>query len=683
MKIIKILGIIALAAIVGFSIAACKDPEPEPVEEPVTPSHVHQYGNWTTVRLMTCVKEGLDRRYCTANDGAFEERMIEVSVGYEYHDWDDPTGEGAQARTCTETGYGNQECKLNPLHNLVNAVLPASGHAYQPYTYPATCRNDGVTRESCANYDSTKEKTCIAPVRNERTLTKLRHQPRWEVLTAADCVNEGDQRLVCSRVIDGVAQNCILDDDEYEDYNYDTANKIIPDISGGLGHDVVNSRNVTVRPATCLLEGLIEVQCPRDNYVLNTNPIEALEHIAGSQVTTTPATCIDKGWSEIPCTRVYNSETHYLDDTREQNVLALGHEAGAFRTIIDATCTIQGQRIRICTRPGTGHEGTDIEDTRYTVAALGHTVGRWESFSGEEATCEEAGRQVRFCGRADDLYYPLEATDLLPIGTLPANTQLERDVNAIGHDVLVGSWTTISNPTCETAGNERAPCRRHLDPDYSYISAHDVTRIKSAALGHNFEWEGYIYKSAKRNCQRIECTHTASVGDIGPGGGKIFYVAASPFRHYTSKDDTVGTLVYYLEVAPQSNSFNAFRWSSTSAAPSLDIAGTEREIGKGLRNTLLILASDTSAPAARACQNYKGGGKTDWYLPSSEELQTLYYEKEAVGDLANSYYWSSVQVLVSINVNPQAEYLDCFTFGAISYSPKDTGTYRIRPVRAF
>ena len=53
---------------------------------------------------------------------------------------------------------------------------------------------------------------------------------------------------------------------------------------------------------------------------------------------------------------------------------------------------------------------------------------------------------------------------------------------------------------------------------------------------------------------------------------------------------------------------------------------TSPNIGAGKANTAAILAADPDAGVARACVDYRGGGKDDWFLPSEYEI-TLALER--------------------------------------------------------
>lgn len=47
--------------------------------------------------------------------------------------------------------------------------------------------------------------------------------------------------------------------------------------------------------------------------------------------------------------------------------------------------------------------------------------------------------------------------------------------------------------------------------------------------------------------------------------------------------------------------------------------------------------------AARICRNYMGGGFSDWFLPSKDQLNILFSQKAVVGNFANQIYWSSTE----------------------------------------
>jgi hypothetical protein len=119
-----------------------------------------------------------------------------------------------------------------------------------------------------------------------------------------------------------------------------------------------------------------------------------------------------------------------------------------------------------------------------------------------------------------------------------------------------------------------------------------------------------------------------TVGQTGPGGGIIFYIASSPF----ACGPTLNLTCTRLEVAPTTGaaawSDAQLKWSSDDSQ-SHNSGGNRTGIGTGYSNTLAMLttsgsySADTSE-AAYSTQLYSGpNSKSDWYLPSKDELNQL------------------------------------------------------------
>jgi len=71
---------------------------------------------------------------------------------------------------------------------------------------------------------------------------------------------------------------------------------------------------------------------------------------------------------------------------------------------------------------------------------------------------------------------------------------------------------------------------------------------------------------------------------------------------------------------------------------------TATALGTGSANTDLIIAAQGTVTtyAARLARDYKGGGYSDWYLPSKDELNKLFLSRVAIGGfLERGTYWSS------------------------------------------
>ncbi len=141
------------------------------------------------------------------------------------------------------------------------------------------------------------------------------------------------------------------------------------------------------------------------------------------------------------------------------------------------------------------------------------------------------------------------------------------------------------------------------------------------------------------------------LGDRGPGGGYVFYVASTPF----TCGPTLNLSCRYLEAAATTGDSP---WSSTASAQwysirTADCSGTSSEIGTGYKNSIRIAEFCNSAyptGAANLARAYRGPSNlTDWYLPSFNELKELFNARYNVPGLRlqgggnNSVYWSSTQ----------------------------------------
>ena len=106
---------------------------------------------------------------------------------------------------------------------------------------------------------------------------------------------------------------------------------------------------------------------------------------------------------------------------------------------------------------------------------------------------------------------------------------------------------------------------------------------------------------------------------------------------------------------------------------------TGTAIGTGLANTNTIITSQgatSTSYAAGLARAYAGGGYTDWYLPSKDELNKLYINRTAIGGFANVVYWSSTES------DSNYAWYQPFGFGLQSLYGKDFTVY-VRAIRAF
>jgi hypothetical protein len=160
------------------------------------------------------------------------------------------------------------------------------------------------------------------------------------------------------------------------------------------------------------------------------------------------------------------------------------------------------------------------------------------------------------------------------------------------------------------------------------------------------------------------------VGDTGPGGGIVFYVASSNFP---STGSDCGTTCRYLEAAPSDQSGGG-PWCDNS---STFLGATSTGIGGGMDNTIIADATCMSG-AIQIAADYSNNSKTDWYLPSRDELNQLYLQRGKVGSFSAANYWSS-----SENSAYGAWAQGFFIGGYQGNLGAKSNPVRVRPVRAF
>jgi len=168
------------------------------------------------------------------------------------------------------------------------------------------------------------------------------------------------------------------------------------------------------------------------------------------------------------------------------------------------------------------------------------------------------------------------------------------------------------------------------------------------------------------------------IGDIGPGGGKVYYYSQAGF----TVKGSVGTY-YYLEASPVD--IGSTDWGADRD----DLSANKEEIGEGKNNTNLIIVYlkkwGEKNKAAQYCIDYTNNGFSDWFLPSKNELYTLIVNRVAAGvDLkvsgsTTNYYWSS-----SDGSDDKRAWAYSYSGDTITQTDKlRTQTAYVRAIRAF
>ena len=168
------------------------------------------------------------------------------------------------------------------------------------------------------------------------------------------------------------------------------------------------------------------------------------------------------------------------------------------------------------------------------------------------------------------------------------------------------------------------------------------------------------------------------VGDFYQGG-VVFYIFVDVDTGYVAGE------THGLIAAVQDQS-SGIRWYNGSYVTT---EATSTALGTGATNTTTIIsvqgATETSYAAGLA-RAYTGGGYTDWFLPSKDELNKMYLNRATINttaasnsgsDFGNSYYWSSTET------GNSTAWIQNFYNGSQSSYAKNSTSTNVRAVRAF
>jgi len=315
------------------------------------------------------------------------------------------------------------------------------------------------------------------------------------------------------------------------------------------------------------------------------------------------------------------------------------------------------------------------------------------------------------------------------VASIPATTPASNgvfllgsiDISGVDSTSCDGRWLTVkaynsstSSPLEVTSGLLSFSVLNTAGTYSSTQSGFTVTTNSSSSFTINFTTpiltSGTVSKITLESSSTMPTQMTVqyALGATGPGGGLVFYVSAPGFNcgsNFTSTGSPAGGLCHYLEAAPVT-------WAGGSSDPSkswatasyitTDIAGITNDataynnaaaIGLGYKNsTLIVNQGNSSATAAGSARAYTGAGKSDWYLPTTAELNLLCQWSRGMTqdvtalcnsgtDNANFFtdpaYWSSSEVAAD-----QARILYFNGSGAQDGRAKGDSN-KVRPIRAF
>jgi hypothetical protein len=225
--------------------------------------------------------------------------------------------------------------------------------------------------------------------------------------------------------------------------------------------------------------------------------------------------------------------------------------------------------------------------------------------------------------------------------------------------VLVGSGTTLSANVDLNASATNVIGADPVNAGPTFSGTIAVVQQYSRILTATEQLNNYTYLNKRYlTSTAYSCSNygnSCSIGDSGPGGGTVFYYKADGFScgsDFNATGGPNGSQCHYLEHAPStwagSGDGNRLMYWSYSNAPTYDYAGDtgmrsgwlSSVIGGGLQRTTIhssvtgicsqpltipsvVDANTTCKNAGAAALAYRGGGKSDWYLPNMSELNQL------------------------------------------------------------
>ena len=207
---------------------------------------------------------------------------------------------------------------------------------------------------------------------------------------------------------------------------------------------------------------------------------------------------------------------------------------------------------------------------------------------------------------------------------------------------------------------------------------------------------------------------TGDIGDVGPGGGTIYYYLAGGF----SCGPTRAATCKYLEVAPNtwnggagdpqkavlSSRNDGIVTSGMDSTTAISLALVTSQIGVGYKNSnALASRANSNTVGAGLVGTYRGGSQSDWHIPSAAELNLLCQWAKGLpqnvsstcsgsvirGDFTTStYYWAASQNYNSAATDGATSgrfvgYVQSFNTGSFVTDQWADANIYLRPIRTF
>lgn len=314
--------------------------------------------------------------------------------------------------------------------------------------------------------------------------------------------------------------------------------------------------------------------------------------------------------------------------------------------------------------------------TRTTVASPNNRTGiTWSSVSGSSATLG-IGAGLGF----GTYYETLTVTD-----SVTATTTQMITISVSKADTITVTMDTITALTYTGSAALVNPS----------VVITGLSSADTATVQYNYEGSTLTYNATSSG---LSCANggTCVLGDLAPGGGRVFYVSATKINAAEGVSD--GGI--YLATAPDSwwTSAGISSYSpvfiSNVACRSIAFTGSYTDsIGSGAENTRQLMTNSCAqlGGVPKDISTSTFGGYSDWFVPSMAELQVMYTNLYVAGRATvpapgwtACSYWSSNPATAS---NQNTLYMACNGLGGTASSAgkgSSSGqSLYAMPIRAF
>lgn len=253
------------------------------------------------------------------------------------------------------------------------------------------------------------------------------------------------------------------------------------------------------------------------------------------------------------------------------------------------------------------------------------------------------------------------AIPLCKKGNSTSNLIIYEDCRILNEwDYVNGEYQKKKAPVAKATEKEVQPSAATAGEPCDQVGAKSMDNgitYKCIKLGEKLYWDNGVTVPTTKKAASL-------IGSTGPGGGIVFYDAGS--------QQSWGR---YLEASTKDIAIKG-DWCDQWR---ILIGASGKVIGSGKKNSESIL-NECGSSAAMFAQSFRGGGMSDWFLPSINELSQIFKQKKFFSRLDCSYYWSSTE---DSENNAWQIVFDNGKVIATEPVDKTGGPFCIRPVRSF